>query len=65
MNELWAALALVMILEGIYPFLHPRGWRDNLRAIFELDDRTLRVIGFFSMMLGLLLLYMVRSHAPN
>jgi uncharacterized protein YjeT (DUF2065 family) len=59
-SDLAAALALVLVLEGITPFLNPSGLRDSLRMVLEMDDKTLRLIGLFSMLSGLALLYMVR-----
>ena len=56
-RELGIALALVLILEGITPFLNPAGLRRILQAVQGLPDSTLRLIGFISMMLGLALLY--------
>jgi len=56
-RDLGVALALVLILEGITPFLNPTGLRRILQAVQGLPDRTLRLIGFISMMLGLALLY--------
>jgi uncharacterized protein YjeT (DUF2065 family) len=59
-NDLLAALALVFVIEGILPFLNPKSLRHMMIAAAQLDDRTLRVAGFVSMLCGLLLLYWVR-----
>jgi len=59
-NDLLAALALVFVIEGILPFLNPQSLRRMLANVAQLDDRTLRVAGFVSMLFGLLLLYWVR-----
>jgi uncharacterized protein YjeT (DUF2065 family) len=59
-NDLLAALALVFVIEGILPFLNPKSLRHMLITMAQLDDRTLRVAGFISMLAGLLLLYWVR-----
>jgi uncharacterized protein len=58
-HDLWVALALVMVIEGILPFLNPSSWRDMMRTATELDDRTLRRVGLGSMLLGVALLYLV------
>jgi len=59
-NELLSALALVLVLEGIMPFLSPKGWRETMQQASRLDDKTLRVIGFGSMLAGAVLLYLMR-----
>ena len=59
-QELLTALALVLVIEGLFPFASPRGFRDMLRLVGEMDDRMLRNSGLFSMIAGLLLLYLVR-----
>jgi len=56
-RELGIALALVLIIEGITPFLNPAGLRRILQAVQVIPDGTLRLIGFVSMMAGLALLY--------
>jgi uncharacterized protein len=58
-EELWIAIALILVIEGIMPFLNPTGWRKTLRTISEMDDNTLRTIGFSSMIFGVILLYLV------
>jgi uncharacterized protein YjeT (DUF2065 family) len=51
-------LALVFVIEGVMPFIAPQRWRDMVRQVAQLDDRTLRAFGLFSMLLGLFLLYL-------
>ncbi len=53
MNSLLAAFGLVLVLEGILPFLSPRLWRDAFRKMLELSDGQLRFMGLFSMLAGL------------
>ncbi|MHB8473798.1 MAG: DUF2065 domain-containing protein [Gammaproteobacteria bacterium] len=60
-NDLLAALALLLVMEGILPFLSPKALRKTLQQMSALDDRALRVIGLVSMLAGLALLYWVRS----
>ena len=62
MQELLSALALVLVIEGILPFLSPGGWRRMLAQIYQLDDRTIRLVGLGSMLAGLFLLYLIRGH---
>jgi uncharacterized protein YjeT (DUF2065 family) len=59
-QELLTALALLLVIEGILPFVSPRSFRDMLRLVGEMDDRALRNSGLFSMISGLVLLYLVR-----
>lgn len=53
------AVALVLVIEGILPFLNPSGWRRMMVMAAQLDDATLRAIGLTSMILGVVLLYLV------
>ncbi len=60
-GDLWAAIALLLVLEGLLPFLSPDFYRRNLSQLLALPDRTLRAIGLGSMVAGLVLLYLVRG----
>lgn len=53
------ALCLVMVIEGILPFLAPRAWREAMQTASALSDKKLRIIGLISMLSGVLMLYMV------
>ena len=53
---LLAACALVLVFEGILPFVAPRAWRRAFQTLIELPDEKLRVIGLVSMAIGLILL---------
>ncbi|MCW5625937.1 MAG: DUF2065 domain-containing protein [Burkholderiales bacterium] len=55
------ALALMLVFEGLLPFLVPGTWRDTFRRLTELSDGQLRFIGLTSMLIGLLVLLIVRS----
>jgi len=55
------ALALMLILEGVLPFLAPNLWRDTFRRITQMTDGQIRFVGLSSMIVGLLLLLWVRS----
>jgi len=59
-DDLLAALALMLVIEGMLPFLSPAGLRRTLQTLAELDDRSLRLVGLVSMLAGLALLYLVR-----
>lgn len=59
-TDLLAALALVLVIEGIIPFINPQSLRRMLETAAQLDDRTLRLTGLASMILGVILLAVVR-----
>ena len=48
-NDLWAAFALYLVLEGVLPFLNPGAAKRALLTMSQLDDRILRRIGLGSM----------------
>jgi uncharacterized protein len=55
------ALALMLIFEGVLPFITPNLWRDTFRKITQMSDGQIRFIGLSSMLVGLLLLLWVSS----
>ena len=59
-HDLLTALALLLIIEGIFPFLNPKAMRRLLQSMQELEDGALRLAGLVSMVIGLALLYLVR-----
>ncbi|MCO6412729.1 MAG: DUF2065 domain-containing protein [Thiogranum sp.] len=59
-NDLWAALALMLVIEGLVPFLSPDILRRMLASVAQLDDRSVRIAGLISMLCGVALLYLVR-----
>ena len=56
-HALWLALALVLVLEGIFPFLSPEGWRQTFLKLLQLRDGQLRFFGLTSILLGLVTLW--------
>jgi len=60
-NDLWAACALYLVLEGLMPFANPGGMKRALAQLSQLDERVLRIAGFLSMVAGAVLLYVVRG----
>jgi uncharacterized protein YjeT (DUF2065 family) len=60
-SDLFAALALYLVLEGVMPFLSPRSVKRLMQALSSLQDRQLRLFGLASMSAGVALLYFVRS----
>jgi uncharacterized protein YjeT (DUF2065 family) len=59
--DLLAGFAFYLILEGLLPFASPRSWRRGLAAMAELSDEQLRGFGLAIVVVGLILLYVVRS----
>lgn len=60
MQDLLTAIALILIIEGIWPFLSPRSLRKALFSIVQNNDKAMRLTGLGTMLTGLLLLYLVR-----
>ena len=60
-NDLWGALALYLVLEGVLPFLSPDAAKRAFATLSQLDDRILRRIGLGSMIAGCILLFLVRG----
>lgn len=58
-DGLWTALALVLVIEGILPFISPGGWRRGFSQLLQLRDGQLRFFGLCSIALGLLLLWVL------
>jgi uncharacterized protein YjeT (DUF2065 family) len=54
------ALALMLVLEGILPFLAPAAWREAFARMIQFSDGQLRFMGLISMLGGLLLLFLTR-----
>ena len=59
-DDLIRAIALVLVIEGILPFMSPDGWRQAMIQAGRLSDRALRMVGFGSMLIGVLILYLTR-----
>lgn len=58
-HDLLTALALLLVIEGIFPFLSPAGLRHLLQSMLQMDDRLVRFAGLLSMVIGVLILYIV------
>ena len=58
-DTLLQALCLVLVIEGMIPFLYPRRWRQLVAQLALIGDRELRMIGFASMLCGVALLYIL------
>ena len=58
-HEITVAVALLLVIEGLLPFISPGRWRNMVKMAATLDDRSMRVVGFVSMLSGIGLLYLV------
>ena len=56
-QEIVTAIALVLIIEGMIPFVNPSRFRNFVERMSQLKDSNLRFIGLISMLIGLLLLF--------
>ena len=59
-QEILTAVALVLVIEGMLPFIGPGRYRQLVAQIARLGDNQLRTFGLTSMIVGLLLLFFVR-----
>lgn len=57
MHLLLMAVGLVFVIEGLTPFLFPRLWRRAMQQMLMQSDRSIRVFGLVSMLIGLAVLY--------
>jgi hypothetical protein len=60
LHTLLVAFCLMLIMEGILPFLYPQRWRKLVVQLAQVSDRHMRLLGLVSMLLGLGLLLLVR-----
>lgn len=59
-TTLLLAFALMLVIEGLLPFLSPKGWRAGFRRVTELADGQIRFLGLTSMLAGFILLAFFR-----
>ena len=55
-DTLWVAFGMLLILEGIFPFMSPQGWRDKMAQLMVLQDGQIRFFGLACILVGLLML---------
>ncbi|MFQ3188363.1 MAG: hypothetical protein ACI9UH_000631 [Gammaproteobacteria bacterium] len=60
-TELFSALALVMIIEGIIPFISPQGYKKSMQQMLAMPESKLRVVGFSLMLVGAISLFFIRG----
>ena len=59
-TSLLIAFALMLVLEGLVPFLAPGVWRETFRRLVALSDGQIRFVGLTSMLIGVILLMVFR-----
>ena len=59
LHEFAIAFCLMLVIEGILPFVAPGRWRNMLVVLNQIDDKTMRLIGLGSMLTGTGLLYLI------
>ncbi len=59
-ETLLIAFALMLILEGIMPFIAPGTWRETFQRMVQLSDGQIRFVGLTSMLVGLILLMLFK-----
>ena len=60
-NDFLAAFALMLVIEGVLPFINPGRFRQVLAGMLQMPERVLRIIGMVSLIAGSLLLFWVRG----
>lgn len=58
-----SALALVFVFEGLMPFAFPEKWKKLLLKVIAQDEKVLRIFGFISMLVGVILLTIIHQFA--
>lgn len=58
--DILTAVCLVLVIEGILPFISPDGYKSAIRSMLELDNKHMRIVGLSSMIAGVVLLSFVR-----
>lgn len=61
MLDYWLlGLAMMLVIEGMLPFVLPGLWRETFRKLVDLTDGQLRFVGITAMLSGILLLYLIK-----
>ena len=62
-SDFLRAFALMLVFEGMLPFIAPDRWRNMVQMIGQMNNNTLRTIGLVSMLAGMVVLYLARQVA--
>jgi uncharacterized protein YjeT (DUF2065 family) len=57
-TTLLMAFALMLVVEGLFPFLAPSAWRETFRRLMQLSDGQIRFFGLTAMIAGLAILFL-------
>ena len=60
-EELLSAFALMLVLEGLLPFLSPKGFREKMLMMLQMNDNQIRFASLTAMLAGVILLYLVKN----
>jgi len=60
LQDILTGLCLVLVFEGIMPFLSPGGYKTMIRRMLEVDESQMRLVGLSSMIVGVVLLGFIR-----
>ena len=58
-DTLWMALALVLVFEGLFPFISPTNWRRMFAQLLQLSDGQIRMFAMVSISAGLLMIWLL------
>lgn len=58
-QTLWLALALVLVIEGLFPFVSPTGWRKTFLQLLQLHDGQIRFFGLCSILVGIAAIWLL------
>jgi uncharacterized protein YjeT (DUF2065 family) len=60
-DTFWLALALVLVFEGLFPFISPANWRRMFAQLLQLPDGQIRIFAMVSISAGLLMIWLLGS----
>ena len=60
-DTIWTALALVLVIEGLFPLVSLAGWRKMFAQLLSYRDGQIRFFGVCSAFSGLLMIWLIAS----
>jgi uncharacterized protein YjeT (DUF2065 family) len=58
-NVFWLALGLVFVIEGLFPFVSPAGWRRMFFQVLRLNDGQIRFFALCSLLGGSIVIWWI------